>query len=118
VEAQTAEMIKRYPEDYGLENATDKIAFPVAFKQKKVQKEFKEYMKWFALENTLQKAVSSLESKTHLIKGLIQLWLNNYYAVIEVKEDTVKNDPEFKIRKTGKIDKGKLKKLINKMKED
>lgn len=98
VQAEVAEEIRKKPEEWGITKGNDSVVFPIALRDEKVKKAYDEYIQWLTFENDLKGATEALKDRGNEIKILTHLWLNNYYSKIEVKQENIKNDPEFRIR--------------------
>lgn len=79
-QAACAEIIRNNPKTYNIKKDSDKVVYALALEEDEYKEIHKEYIAAVQQEGYYESAVQSLKQKGSMIKELVGLWLNDYFA--------------------------------------
>ena len=95
-QAACAEIIRNNPKSYGIKKDSDKVVYALALEEDEYKVVHAEYIAAIQQEGYYDSAVQSLKQKGSMIKELVSLWLNDYFANPIVRKEG--KDPRHKLR--------------------
>ena len=90
LEGELAEEYRRNKKDYGIQKDTDQVIFRLIKGDPKYEVQFDRVQTYQRMYDDAKSAVDSIIEKGWMIKEMVKLWLNNYYAVPIVKQNELK----------------------------
>ena len=91
--AECAEVIRNCPEQYGIKKDTDSVVFKLALQEADYVNQHVKWLEAYQYKETYEAALRALLQKGSMIKEMVKLWLNDYYANPIVTRREVKPKP-------------------------
>jgi hypothetical protein len=91
-----AEIIRNSPKEYGLTKDSDKVVYSMALGEEDYVIVHDEYIKAVQQEGYYESAVQSMKQKGSMLKELVGLWLNDYFANPIVRKEG--NNPKHRLK--------------------
>jgi hypothetical protein len=85
-QAACAEIIRNNPKDYGIKKDSDKVVYALALEEPDYIDAHNEYIHALQQEGYYESAAQTMKQKGSMIKELVSLWLNDYYATPIVRK--------------------------------